>query len=663
MNNHLLTINHKNKLTNLFVSDVQDYPHYLFVGGHTVNDAIQSMNASSKYVRNETFRNMMLGKKIANTDVHVMIRNIPYEVNKVYDMYDDQDENLIDKDFYCIVDEVSYYHVYKCLDNNGEANSTVEPDFSHISGANVEMYQTSDGYRWKYMYSVPEVTVNKFGSTTYFPVLANTSVIEESVKDCIDIVKVEYGGKGYSNYLTSSFLFNDIKINGNNQIHRISSSSAQTSNGFYTGCLLYVSSGTASGNCITITDYFTNSEGNYVILENELIGISNGDEYEISPQVVIVGDGYQEVNAVARGLVNTSSNSIYRVEMLDRGKGYQYAIARVTANDVVSVAKAAQVRPILGPDGGHGYRPCMELGAHTAAISIKISNSESNSIPTNNKFKQIGVLREPLFANVYFNVNSSSASFTADELIYKIEPIRFATGSMNTSSLNVAITDGDFGNNIKSGTLLYIRNADNTYFSVHTVNTVANDSTIILTTNGGFEDATVYVYLANSHSNAYVFDVYNQYNFYCSNVHPNFATGDLIVGSKSGSIATINTITRNEVSKTFDTFVQLKKYELSAIVGTFQENELVYQNSTSYANALFFGYGSNSQYIYTSNQVGVFELGTTIIGNTSTATANVANVYSGELMVGSGDIIYLENIDPIERANDQSETFNIYLEF
>jgi hypothetical protein len=37
--------------------------------------------------------------------------------------------------------------------------------------------------------------------------------------------------------------------------------------------------------------------------------------------------------------------------------------------------------------------------------------------------------------------------------------------------------------------------------------------------------------------------------------------------------------------------------------------------------------------------------------------------YEGDFVRGSGDIIYIENIEPILRSNSQSETIKLILEF
>ena len=71
-------------------------------------------------------------------------------------------DNLQDSKFYCITSD---YNVYKCLDNNGGSPSIVKP-FSTTH----EPISLSDGYVWKYMYTIPRYLVNKFLTPVEAPV-------------------------------------------------------------------------------------------------------------------------------------------------------------------------------------------------------------------------------------------------------------------------------------------------------------------------------------------------------------------------------------------------------------------------------------------------------------------------------------------------------------
>ena len=96
--------------------------------------------------------------------------------------------------FYC---RNSKDQVFKCLFNDGGA-STIEPTID-IDGQLPEnpYILTSDGYKWKYLYTIPYGLKQKFFTSTWMPVISDNSVVAGSVDGRIDIILIEDGGTGY----------------------------------------------------------------------------------------------------------------------------------------------------------------------------------------------------------------------------------------------------------------------------------------------------------------------------------------------------------------------------------------------------------------------------------------------------------------------------------
>jgi hypothetical protein len=72
--------------------------------------------------------------------------------------------------------------------------------------------------------------------------------------------------------------------------------------------------------------------------------------------------------------------------------------------------------------------------------------------------------------------------------------------------------------------------------------------------------------------------------------------------------------------------------------------------------------------MFISNKFGIYNLDPSgvreINGLTSGATIeNLSNKYPGDFVVGSGEVLYLENLDPITRSGNKSEIIKIILEF
>jgi hypothetical protein len=97
--------------------------------------------------------------------------------------------------FYC---RNSKDQVFKCLLNKSNVASTIEPTID-IDGQLPEnpYIQTSDGYRWKYLYTIPTGLKQKFFTNNWMPVTTDNAVVVGSVDGRIDILKIRDGGTGY----------------------------------------------------------------------------------------------------------------------------------------------------------------------------------------------------------------------------------------------------------------------------------------------------------------------------------------------------------------------------------------------------------------------------------------------------------------------------------
>jgi hypothetical protein len=98
-------------------------------------------------------------------------------------------QKLEDSLFYVVTDE---FNVYKCLDNNLGAPSTVKP----IS-TTVDPILLSDGYLWKFMYNVPIALRNKFVTDEHIPVVSALRNQFYS-NGQLQTIRVDSGGSGYT---------------------------------------------------------------------------------------------------------------------------------------------------------------------------------------------------------------------------------------------------------------------------------------------------------------------------------------------------------------------------------------------------------------------------------------------------------------------------------
>jgi hypothetical protein len=119
-----------------------------------------------------------------------------------------------------------------------------------------------------------------------------------------------------------------------------------------------------------------------------------GSNYQFSNEPVevdILGDG---TGGRVRISVNTEGK-IFKTEVTNGGTGYTYGIVDLgPLQPGGNIADPAKLIPIIPPSKGHGYDLYKELGADRVMIYSRFDDS-SRDFPTNTKFCQIGILKNP----------------------------------------------------------------------------------------------------------------------------------------------------------------------------------------------------------------------------------------------------------------------------
>jgi hypothetical protein len=655
------------------VEEPANTAYYLFAGKSTAYEGGDSNIAvptdTESYVQ-QAYKDAIFGKRVTSDDLCLLIPRSNWVSNTTFDQYDDEDEDLYEKQFYATVNAGSFYHTYKCLYNAGNTASTIEPDFDAVSESD-PYYETSDGYIWKYMYSVDSATVGKFATSLVFPLVANADVVQSARSGAIDIIDVTYGGNNYSNYLAGNNEFSgtQLRLDGNTLVYDISgNTSASSANDFYNGGIIYIKGGNnnEAGQYREIVDYFVNATVKAIVVESSFsnaLGIAA--KYDIYPGVTIEGDGSQTVNAVGRAIVNSVTNTVHRVEMLNNGLGYTAGLTAEVATSPEMVVNTAVLRVISSPYGGHGHDPEGELGATKFGITVEFDGDEAGLVPGENDFRSVGLLVDPTFSNVAVFTASRSGTFLEDETVRSVRPIRLGTSAvLDSTSDEVTDASGDLDNQFDAGdTVMFsveIPELSSNSSMLATVESVTNSSHMVLTTNASFTQSNVHYYLPREDVSATV-QTSNSTTVTLDTVVGLLGTDDIILGVTSGAIATVNSVSRSGVSKGFETFVNANKYVGTIASGTFVEDEVVSQE-TSGASGTLHSVVSNTTF-YVTNQSGVIDLSEPLVGATSGAIANLTEKHGSEIDFMSGEILYVENFDPVERDPTQKETFKLVFEF
>ena len=153
------------------------------------------------------FDDLLAAKKITSSDVTFAIPRRNWTTGTTYDIYrhdygeritgttTNQTANsgattLHDSSFFVLTAD---RNVYKCLDNDGNTASTVEP-----TGTSTAILSTADGYKWKYMYTLSASQQANFLSTDFMAVSTNSTVASAAVDGAVNIVKIKTAGSGGS---------------------------------------------------------------------------------------------------------------------------------------------------------------------------------------------------------------------------------------------------------------------------------------------------------------------------------------------------------------------------------------------------------------------------------------------------------------------------------
>lgn len=354
---------------------------YVFVGKQTeyptsdVTAEVESETDSFYDVWNE----MMFGKK---PNFKRVIPKYTWATGTVYTQYDDQVE-LKGTDFYVITDTRD---VFKCISNNGGANSTVKPTKSATYIGTP--FQTADNYKWLYMYTVAQSDNLKFTTNEYIPVTENSVVTNAAISGAIFHIEVENSGSDYPNHTGT------ITTTGSDSTVIIANTANTTSN-YYKDSAITVTN--TSGNTFVRKIGTSNTAYGITITDAFPSGfLSNTCTYSIGPMLTITSRTGS--NASAYAVMNSTTGAITRVNMAQYGTGYKDATVTVTAG--TNLGSGGEVRAIISPDDGHGSNVydelyCDALGVHCLFDEYVGANTFNADV----SYRTVGILKNPTYSN------------------------------------------------------------------------------------------------------------------------------------------------------------------------------------------------------------------------------------------------------------------------
>jgi hypothetical protein len=287
----------------------------------------------------DAYANMTALKKVSSTDVsHAIIRR-DWTSGTVYDEYrhnysssntsNSGATTLWSSTFYVVTSD---YNVYKCISNNGGANSTTMP-----VGTDTTIQTLADGYKWKFMYSISASDVIKFVTSDFVPV--KTIGRKFAVDGDVGAL-----GAQASDDNSAQWDVENAAENGTIVHARVTAGGGNYgSNGTFNVAI----SGDGSGAIATVT-----------VASNAITAITIADD----------GANYTQASI---------DNALLRTATSSSGAGATFDI-------------------VISPTNGHGADPVEELGGNYVIVNSRLEYAEgSGDFPTDNDFRQIGLITNP----------------------------------------------------------------------------------------------------------------------------------------------------------------------------------------------------------------------------------------------------------------------------
>ena len=357
--------------------------------------------------------NDMIAAKLINaSDVSHVVKRTDWVSGTVYHEYDHTRDDLIDRTFFVMTDN---YNVYKCIDNNGGAASTVKPtgQSTGISGPGV------DKYRWKFMYEVQQADVLKYVTTDWIPIKYLTldddtvqwDVQQAAVDGKLDHIAVSNGGTGY---IVGDGL---AQATGNDSTHIKLATTDTAADDVYIGSSVFISEGTGVGQIRLISDYVTATK--IATISAVWSTIPNAtSRYEIRPTINITATDQGTGGTTATGVrCGDVTAGVVKNIVIDSGTLYRDATATLTTTGGAGQGSGAILTPRIGPIGGHGSNAIRELGGAYIMINVRLVGTEAGKFDVGDDFRKVVLIANPIDASTglaaagttYDGVGSNSA--------------------------------------------------------------------------------------------------------------------------------------------------------------------------------------------------------------------------------------------------------------
>ena len=329
----IITDPFKKQLTQTVFNEVTNTTnrYYIGIGRSESWDSAETVPDPTDAPR--TIRNVRAGLQSIKSasDVSYVIPRYNWSSGSIYQAYDDDLTSIPDTNPYAVLTEDNqvYIVLQQAKNSAGTATtSTVKP-----TGTSTKPFKTSDGYVWKFLYSLSAARASAFLSANFVP-----------VEKILDSARV-----------------NDL-------------------------------TGTTTLTALEITQALVQDSA----VPGQIVGIAvtaGGTGYTSTPTVTINGDGVRAAATatVSGGAVTKIELDSSTDSAIAMGQGYNFASVAITGGG----GSGAKARTILGPEEGLGNDARDDLKSTSLMFNAKPNGIEDSNFIVGQDFRQVALIRDP----------------------------------------------------------------------------------------------------------------------------------------------------------------------------------------------------------------------------------------------------------------------------
>ena len=380
--------------------------------------------ANTQFEKREFERRVIFGNKVGVDEIRYMFNINNWAAGTVYDDFDDtQDVSLLNMIVTVVNDEGNYY-VFKCLDNNNGGPSTSAPSLNEIDTSTYELIISSDGYVWKYMFSVTSAEAQVFATTDSlplpYPALGDT-LVQSGAKEGLSQIVITNTPSGLfskcvfgpgtttadASTVACETVTQDSALTTKKsivvKISPKSGSFLDTSDNSYANLYLWRSDGKVFDVITSAQPSGTGQYINIVISTSETVTsfTQGGKTYKLLPKIRVSRSTSSGTPCVAYGIID-QFGTLTKVAFTTKGSEYKYATAKLILPAGVAASAneqnltATSLRPIISPTGGHGSNAIAEMSMSRLGVVTNFSG-EDVLTPNANFYTKVALVKNPIF--------------------------------------------------------------------------------------------------------------------------------------------------------------------------------------------------------------------------------------------------------------------------